>query len=156
MPPAMIPTLSFVLSLNARRVTCHQPRAGIWVGTSASSPGRVPFPVWVAEESDVASGPPIGPLLAAAPLVDATGLARYGSVRARRSLACWPRLPSAASPTSAQASAFAPGTPPERFADGSSEPAEDGVGDGGDVGGRDTGSSGGQDVDSWSGHPASR
>ncbi len=40
MPPARIPTLSADDSLNARRVTCHQPLAGIWVGTSAWSPGR--------------------------------------------------------------------------------------------------------------------
>src|SRR5919112_1835872 len=38
MPPARMPTLSAELSLNARRTTCHQPRGGIWVGVSASSP----------------------------------------------------------------------------------------------------------------------
>ena len=38
-PAASIDTLSSLLSLNARRVICHQPRAGIWVGAWAWPPG---------------------------------------------------------------------------------------------------------------------
>src|SRR5690242_9922392 len=60
MPPARIPTLSADASLNARRVTCHQPRAGIWVGRAAWSPGR-------SGEDAVPGAPPSG----GRPFVDA-------------------------------------------------------------------------------------
>src|SRR5690349_24595587 len=141
MPPARMPTLSADASLNARRVTCHQPRGGIWVGSSAWSPGRS---VPEGEEGEPGAGEPEGPewagtgsapraTSAARPFVSGAtargARARYGSVRVRRAADAPFSLRSAANPATPQASAFAPGT--VRGA-GS-------VGEDGDVGGRDTG-----------------
>ena len=65
------------------------------------------------------------------------GRGRNGSTRACRAADWSLRLRSAARPTTAQASALAPGTPEVARSDGSSGWAED-VDDGEDVGGRDT------------------
>ena len=114
MPPAMIPTLSAELSLNARRVTCHQPRAGICVGSSACSPGRrSPGPAarW---RSSLARSRCAGARRCACRWCGGRasrgGRGRNGSARARRAADRSFRLRSAAMPTTAQASAFAPGT----------------------------------------------
>src|SRR5690242_8037544 len=153
MPPARIPTLSADDSLNARRVTCHQPFGGIWVGRVASSPGRSvafaaspvrPFDSFapVAPAGPVeASGTP-GSDVVTCPLVlgppGRGGRGRNGSTRACRAVDWSLRLRSAARPTTAHASAVAPGTPEVERPRGSSGRAED-EDDGEDVGGRDTG-----------------
>src|SRR3954451_9830374 len=152
MPPARMPTLSADDSLNARRVTCHQPFAGIWVGSSACSPGRsapfegAPFEAGVSVAVSVptefaarAACTP-GSDVATCPLVPGPpargGRGRNGSTLALCAADWSLRLRNAARPTTAHASAVAPGTP-ER-AGWSSGPEEE-VDDGEDVGGRDTG-----------------
>ena len=102
-PPASIGTWSAVASFIARRVICHHPRAGIWVGSSASSPGRFvevaagPFgsfaPVWpfvpVGAFALVEAGGTPGSTVATCPLVGPPGRGgrgRNGSTRACRSV----------------------------------------------------------------------
>ena len=144
MPPARIPTLSADDSLNARRVTCHQPFGGIWVGSSAWSPGRSAeseaWPACPVEPGEAAVTP--GSAVATCPLVSGPpgrgGRGRNGSTRACRAVDWSLRLRSAARPTTAHASALAPGTPEAGRPGGSSGWAED-EDDGEDVGGRDTG-----------------
>src|SRR5919107_3501698 len=152
MPPARMPTLSADDSLNARRVTCHQPFAGICVGSSACSPGRcaaldaAPFETEVSDAESVpaefaarAACTP-GSDVASCPLVPGPcargGRGRNGSTLALCTADWSLRLRNAARPTTAHASALGPGTP-ER-AGWSSGPEEE-VDDGEDVGGRDTG-----------------